>query len=411
MPEWLNRRTLAWACIDWANSAFILVVTTAFFPVAFKKVYASGWTPAESTFALGLSNSLAGLVIAFAAPVLGAWADRSGRKQAWLMAFTVLGALATLALALLRPGQAVFAAVVYGIALVGFLGNNALYDGLLNDVAPPKYLDQVSGLGYSLGYFGSSLLFIGAMLLVSKPELLGLQSKTAALSVCFAATALWWLIFTLPSFFVLKDKAASKNRKKAFVWTELRGTLQSMRKQKGLLLFLGAYFLYIDGVNTMIKMAVDYGLGLGLDDAAMMKALLLTQLIGVPAALLFGALAGRVGMRACLTAGILVYAFVCVWGWRMQTGTDFLILACLVGCVQGGVQALSRSAFARYVPKGKGAEYFGFFNLLGRFSTILGPTLMGLTALATQNTRTPILSLLVLFMGGLALLWLAPQKK
>lgn len=412
MPE--QRRAIwSWALIDWANSAFAIVVMTAFFPAFFKKYWADvpEMSAERSTFYLTLSLSGSSLVVALLAPLLGSIADQGNSKRKFLIFFTLLGAIATAVLPLAAQGQFVLAGVVFAVASIGFSGNNMFTDALLTDVAGPKDYDRVSALGYALGYIGSGGLFVVCAAAIANPPAFGLAGPVAAMQVAFWVTSAWWVVFTIPAMVWVRESPGVAPAGTGSVLT--RGfrqfvmTFREIRRERRVLLFLAAYVLYIDGVNTVIKLATDFGLAIGLDQAALMKALVVTQFVAFPAALVFGRIGERWGAKRGITIGIVVYAGVCLFATRMNTEREFFIMAGVVGLVQGGVQALSRSYFASLIPPEKGGEYFGFYNMLGKFAAILGPLLMGITALVTDS-RTSILSLLLLFGGGI---WVLSRVK
>lgn len=405
-----NRRAVwSWALIDWANSAFAIVVMTAFFPILFKDHWCDtpGMTSERSTAYLGYANTAASLLIALLAPLLGSIADQGNGKRWFLLGFTLLGAAATALLPLAGQGEYVLAAALFAVAAFGFSGNNLFSDALLTDVAPPERYDRVSALGYALGYVGSGALFVACTIAVRDPARFGLAGAVEAVGACFVITALWWVVFTLPALVWVRETPAVPAAGGGTLLTrgfrQFAATFREIRTQRPVLLFLGGYLLYIDGVNTVIKMAVDFGRALGLDAAGMLLALVVTQFVAFPAAIVFGRIGERFGARRGIMIGVAVYAALCVFATQLETQRGFMAMAVVVGLVQGGVQSLSRSYFARLIPAEKGGEYFGFYNMLGKFAAILGPTLMGVTALVS-GTRYSILSLLLLFGGGLWLL-------
>ena len=405
-----NRRAIwSWAFVDWANSAFAIVVMTAFFPIFFKDYWSAvpGVTPEQSTWYLGLANTLSSLAVAVLAPLLGSIADQGNGKKKFLLAFTVLGCAATAALPLAAKGEYLFAATLYAIAAFSFSGNNMFCDALLTDVAEPKNYDRVSALGYALGYVGSGGLFVLCAMIVDDPGKFGVADKVAAVNLAFWITAGWWLLFTVPCLLWVRENPAIAPAGSGSTLTrgfrQLATTFAEIRRDRRLLFFLVGYILYIDGVNTVIKMAVDFGKAIGLDSGGLLKALIVTQFVAFPAAIVFGRIGEKFGARRGIMAGVVVYAGVCVFATRMDSQREFFIMAVVIGLVQGGVQSLSRSYFARLIPAEKGGEYFGFYNMVGKFAAILGPTLMGLSALLV-GSRFSILSLLLLFGGGMWLL-------
>ncbi len=407
-----NRRAVwSWAFIDWANSAFAIVVMTAFFPALFKDYWCDvpGMTPERSTAYLGYANTISSLVIALLAPLLGSIADQGNGKKKFLVAFTLLGALATALLPFAAKGQFALAAGLYAVAALGFSGNNMFSDALITDVATPDRYHRVSALGYALGYIGSGGLFAVLVVIVADPQKFGFSGAVSAVHLGFWVTAAWWLIFTVPALLWIRETpavpAAGPGGDSVLTrgFRQFAGTFREIRGDRRILWFLAAYILYIDGVNTVIKMAVDFGRAINLDAAGMMKALLVTQFVAFPAALVFGRIGERFGAKRGIMAGVVVYAGVCIFATRMTTTAEVFVMAVVIGLVQGGVQALSRSFFARLIPAEKGGEYFGFYNMVGKFAAVIGPTLMAVTAQLT-STRLSILSLLLLFGGGLWLL-------
>jgi UMF1 family MFS transporter len=407
--KWLAKwPVLSWALYDWGNSAFATTVMAGFFPVFFSQFWSAGADTELTTARLGYTNAAAGLVIALLAPFLGAIADRGGRRKRMLFAFTLVGACATFGLFFLAQGQWLVAALLFAIATIGFNGGVVFSDALLLDVAQPADYNRVSSFGYALGYLGGGVLFAVNVLMVVKPALFGLPDAAAAVRWAFVSVAVWWLLFSLPlMLFVREQPARVATAGSALLagWRELIATAREVVRRPLLWQFLLAYWLYIDGVNTIIKMAVNYGLALGLATNDLLGALLLTQFVGFPAALLFGRLGDRIGARAGVLVGLAVYIVIIVWAFFMDSALEFYLMAATLGVVQGGVQSLSRSMFGRLVPVGKSAEYFGFYNMVGKFGTVLGPALMGALALAADSTRVSILALLLLFVGGGALLW------
>jgi len=400
----LRKPIVAWAVIDWANSSFATTVMAGFFPLYFKQYWNAGVPATESTFRLGLANGLASLVVALIAPLVGAVADKGGARVRLLGLFTVLGAAMTAALYWVEKGDWVTAALLYLLASLGFWGGNQFYDSLLTDVAEEKDYDLVSGYGYALGYLGGGLLFAVNVAMVTRPALFGIADAATAVRWSFISVGVWWVVFTIPaSLFVREKRLAPPLPFGPAIragWRELTGTLAHIRGDKVLLWFLIAYWFYIDGINTIIKMAVDYGLSLGLPQASLIKALLLVQFVGFPAALAFGWLGKKIGPRAGIFLGILVYTGVAGYAYFLNSARQFFVMAIVIGLVQGGVQSLSRSLYGRLVPPGKAGEFFGFYNLMGKAAAILGPTLTGVVALTTGDSRLAIVSISLLFIVG-----------
>ena len=409
-----RRPVVAWALYDWANSAFATTVMAGFFPVFFKQYWNAGVAATESTYRLGVTSGIASLCVALMAPALGAIADRGGARVRLMVISTVLGASATLALSLVGQAHWQVAAALFLLASLGFWGGIVFNDSLLLHVAAPAEYDLVSGFGYSLGYLGGGLLFAVNVMMTLQPQWFGLANATEAVRWSFASVGVWWLLFTVPcAVFVheLRDQRAQVSMATAVRqgFRELRGTLREISHYRPLLWFLGAYILYIDGVNTIIKMAVDYGLALGFDQSDLIKALLLTQFVGFPAALAFGWLGAKIGARRGIFIALAVYLGATCYAYFLQDARDFYGLAFVIGLVQGGIQSLSRSYYGRLVPAGKSSEFFGFYNMMGKASAIVGPALVGITAAVTGDSRLSILSIVILFIAGGALLAVAAR--
>ena len=402
----LRRPVLSWALYDWANSAFATTVMAGFFPAFFQRYWSIGVDPTVSTSRLGVASGIAGFVVALLAPVLGAVADFGGRRKRFLVSWALLGIVATALLFFVEQGDWQLAAALFMVGTIGFSASNVFYDALLLDVARESELDRVSAYGYSLGYLGGGLLFAINVLMTVRPQWFGLASAAEAVRLSFLTVAAWWFLFLLPlALNVRETPAGDRQHAIRSGFRELAETIRHVSRYRELVLFLVAYWLYIDAVNTIIKMAVDYGLALGLPTAGLLAALLLTQFVAFPAALFFGWLGDRIGARRGILIGIAVYSAATVYAYFLDTIAEFFALAVVIGLVQGGVQSLSRSYFGRLVPAGRGGEFFGFYNMMGKFATVLGPLLVAVVATTTGNSRASIVSLVVLFVaGGLVLL-------
>lgn len=409
-----RRRVWAWAFYDWANTAYATVVIAGFFPLFFGEYWASALEQGERTFWLGAANSASSVVIVLLAPLLGAVADRAGLRRRFLVRFALLGILATATLSLIGAGHWGAAASAFAVATVGFMGANVFYDALLVEVAPAGEGDRVSALGYALGYLGGGILFAGCVVLALMPETFGLPDRSAAVRLSFLLTALWWAAFSIPLLRTVGERdgprvpAPQAFREGA---GQLRRTLRDIAAHRPVALFLGGYFLYIDGVDTIVRMAVDYGMSIGFSANDLIAALLLVQFVGFPATLLFGRLAGPLGARGGILLALALYAATTIWASVMTSTWEFYGLAVTIGLIQGGVQALSRSFFARLVPPDCAAEFFGFYNMMGKFAAVLGPILVGWVGWAAGDPRTGILSLLLLFGAGALLLMRVPDPE
>ena len=402
------RQKWGWAMYDWANSAFATTVMAGFFPVFFKEYWNAGLDPIDSTFRLGVANSLASLLIVLMAPLLGAVADSLAWRKAMLLAFALLGSLMTAGLYLVGQGDWQLAMFLYVFAVIGFSGSNIFYDSLLPLVSHADDMDRTSALGFSLGYLGGGLLLSLNVGMTLHPEWFGLASRVAAVQCSFLVVAVWWLLFSIPLFLFVDEPNGDRSSWSLQVlfagFQRIWKTLHEIRQLQNVWLFLVAYWLYIDGIDTIVRMAVDYGLSLGFNQNDLILALLLTQFTGFPSALLFGRLGSRFGPRAGIFFGLSIYVLVTVWASLMTTAAEFYCLAVMIGLAQGGVQALSRSLYARMIPAGRSAEFFGFYNMLGKFAAIIGPVMMGWIGALSGNPRTGILSLLVLFIAGAVML-------
>jgi UMF1 family MFS transporter len=377
-----------------------------FFPIFFKQYWSAG-DASLSTFRLGLANSLASFILALLAPLLGAMADQGKSRLRFLLASTVLGVIASAGLYWVQMGAWQWAAAMYVAASMGFWGGLIFYDSLLLDVSPPEKFDLVSGFGYGMGYLGGGVLFALNVWMTLQPSRFGLADAAAAVRVSFLTVAIWWSVFSIPLLFGVKEKKSapslSLDRSLTAAFRELVRTFHEIRRYRALLIFLLAYWLYIDGVNTVIKMAIDYGLALGFPTASLIQALLIVQFVGFPAAILFGWLGNRYGTLGGIFIGLTVYVGVTIYAVSMDDVRDFYYMAIAIGMVQGAVQSLSRSWFGALVPLDRAGEFFGFYNMVGKFASVLGPALMGISALLI-GSRYSILSLVVLFVAGSALL-------
>lgn len=413
-----RRSIISWALYDWANSAFATTVMAAFFSIFFSSYWSLNQDSGLTTFWLGIANSVESLIVAVLAPMLGAVADCGGYRKKFLVFFSFLGALLTGCLGMVHAGGWIAAMFIYVIACVGFAGANIFYDALLPVVASEKKVDFVSALGYSLGYIGGGLLFLVNVLMYLFPGFFGLSttdSGVQAVKASFIMVALWWIVFTLPLIFFVKDDAGKSSVKvsKAVAegFADVARTFRSLRKLKMTALFLGAFWCYIDGVDTIIRMAVDYGTALGFPSESLIVALLITQFVAFPAALAYNSFGKKIGHKKAILVAIGGYALVSAIGFFMTNVVQFYILACIIGLFQGGIQALSRSYFTRFVPSGHEAQFFGFYNMLGKFAAIIGPALMGIVTLVSGSHRAGILSLIILFAAGGILLYKVDEER
>jgi UMF1 family MFS transporter len=399
-----RKQVISWALYDWANSAFSTTVWAGFFPVFFKEYWSAGLEPEESTSLLGVAVASEAVVVAALAPLLGAIADRGRSKKRFLLACAALGIVTTGSLWFVPQGDWISAVALFVAAGIGFAASLIFYDSLLVGVAPAEASDRVSALGYALGYLGGGILFALNVAMTLRPTWFGLADASAAVRFSFVTVAVWWALFSIPLFrFVREPPVPNPTGILQAVpagFRQVRATFAEVRKLRVVFWFLLAYWLYIDGVDTVMRMAVDYGLLIGLDKNDLILALLITQFVGFPAALGFGSLAGKVGAKRGILIGLGVYLGVTVWGYFLRSAWEFYALAVIIGLVQGGVQALSRSLYSRIIPKAKAGEFFGFYNIFGKFAAIIGPLLMGWTPRLTGNPRAGIVAIAVLFIAG-----------
>ena len=404
-----NKQEWSWAFYDCANSVYALIVMAAFFPFFLKHHLSIADSGPGMTTILGYANSIGSAIVVILAPALGAIADQYGARKKLLGLFAAVGILATFALSLVHNGQPILAAGVFVVGNIGFSAANGLYDALILTVTSKDRLDRLSALGFSLGYAGSVILFMFGFLTTMYPQWFGLADSIAAMRLIFVLTAAWWLIFMIPLLrSALKEErlATAEIRpwqavKSAF--GELKETLQEIRQYRDAAIFLLAYWLYIDGVHTIIKMAVAYSEALGFDSSVPIKGILAVQLIAIPATLGFGWLAGKFGAKNMIMTGLAAYLVVTTGAPLMTRPEHFYLLAGIIGLAQGGIQSMSRSMFARLIPPDEAGKYFGFYNMVGKFAAVIGPFLMGTMAIVLGE-RLSILVIPVLFIAGMVLL-------
>ncbi len=402
---------LSWALYDCANSAFATTVIAGFFPLYYNVLTADIPT-VDAQFWFNLTLMLSSIFVSITAPLLGAIADSGGYRKKFLTIFTMLGILMSLSLVWTHAGMWWVGLLLYAFGSIGFYSANIFYDSLLVEVSDPSEYDLVSACGYALGYVGGGVLFAINVLMVTKPDWFGFANASTALMAAFISVGLWWGIFTVPLLmYVQEPKPPSQmgttdTIKKGLA--QLRLIFTDLRRMKTLSLFLIAYWFYIDGVGTVIKIAVFYGDRiLGLPYEGLIIALLLTQFVAFPSTLFFGWLGNRIGARNGILIGLAVYLVAILYAWRwIDSSADFYGLAIAIGLVQGGVQSLSRSLYASFVPPGRIAEFFGLFNMIGKFAAIIGPLLLTITPSVIPNAgeRDQILALVPLFIIGAGLL-------
>ncbi len=403
----------SWALYDWGNSAYSIIITTAVFPLFYKAAATdAGVELADSTAYLSYTIAIFTFILAMLGPLLGTIADYEGMKKKFFTAFFLLGTISTAMLAFVPEGQWLWLLICYVFAALGATGANLFYDAFIVDITTEKRMNRVSAFGYGLGYIGSTIPFALAILIIllAQNEVLPL-SVTNASRLAFLITAVWWALFSIPLFRHVKQHHFIKREASpvAQSFRRLNKTIREIRQYRALFLFLIAYFFYIDGVGTIISLSTAYGTDLGLSATSLLIVLFATQVVAAPFAILYGKLSDRFTGKKMLYVGICVYIIVCVYAVFIETIMDFWILAMLVATSQGGIQALSRSYFGKLVPKQNANEFFGFYNIFGKFAAITGPLLVGVTSQITGNSSLGVLSLVVLFIIGLTVLVFVPE--
>ena len=418
IQEKIYKKTInSWCMYDWANSAFATTIMAVLFPPFYRSLATSaGLAENDATAYWGYTTSVALIIIALIAPVLGAIADYTGGKKRYTAFFVILGILSTAAFVFIGTDTWVLGSILYIMGNLGFAGANIFYESLLPHIAKKNDIDQVSTKGYALGYVGGGILLIINALWIMKYQWFGMPDIAFALRASFFSVAVWWALFSIPFFRHVPEPPISKKPRRSvnivkIGFSRLATTYREVKRYKQLLIFLVAFWLYNDGINTIIKMATAYGDEIGIQVTDMTIALIMTQFVGVPFSFLFGALAKKIGAKQSILLTLGVYLLISISGYFMQTATHFYILAFMVGTVQGGSQALSRSVFGAMVPKHKTAEFFGFFSTSARFAGIAGPLLFGLVSQVAGQSRLSILSLIVFFIiGGFVLLFVNVEE-
>ncbi|HEX2220084.1 MAG TPA: MFS transporter [Gemmatimonadales bacterium] len=409
----------AWAAYDWAASSVQTTIMVAVFPIYFVKVAGAGIAESGATQRLATINSIALILIALMSPPLGAISDYRGAKKPFTAGFMALGVAACCGLFFVGPGDLELASWLYIAIMVGVAGSYVFYEALLPHIAAPGEIDRVSTAGYAIGYLGGGVLLALNLAWIQMPGAFGLPAgpglsegeATLPARLAFLSVAVWWTVFSIPLFRRVGEPAAriepderpGRSPVRAG-FTRLGETFRELRSYRQAFLMLLAFLIYNDGIQTIIKMATAYGTEIGIDQSALIGAILLVQFVGIPCTFLFGSVAGRIGAKRSLFLGLLAYTAISILGYFMTTATHFYVLAGLVGVVQGGTQALSRSLFASMIPQHKSGEFFGFFSVFEKFAGIFGPLIFAGTIAATGSSRNAILSVIGFFAVGAALL-------
>lgn len=409
----LNKQEKSWILYDWANSAYSMTITATILPIYFKMVASNGhMSLTDSTVLWGYTISIATLIVSLLAPILGTIADYKGFKKKFFMTFFSIGVISTTLLAFTPADNPYILLILYAFCVLGFSGGNIFYDAFLVDVTSNERMDKVSSYGFAMGYIGSTIPFIAciAIVVLTQEGILTI-SLALACKITFLITAIWWGCFSVPLLKNVKQQYYIEPEPhpigKSF--KRLACTFKDIKNYKPIFIFLIAYFFYIDGVDTIIGMSTSYGTDLGISMSVLLIILLLTQFVAFPFTILYGKLANKWGAKKLLYIGIITYICICCYAYFIQTALDFWILAMAVGSAQGGIQAISRSYFAKLVPKEKSNEFFGFYNIFGKFAAIMGPFLVAIVTQITGRTNNGIISLIILFVIGLIMLLRVPD--
>ena len=397
----------AWAMYDWANSPFQSTVINAVFPLFFGSYAAAGLVGSDATARFAWGTTLAVTIVAVLGPILGALADYRAWKKRLLALFLGIGVAAVLLMAFIERGGWVFALTIFILANIGDRVAWVLYDSLLPHIATTEEIDRVSTAGFAIGYFGGGVLLLVNLAWIMRPQAFGLADTVAATKLSFVSVAIWWALFSIPLFRRVTEppptvEAVGTSRAQGLTasFSHAWKSFHELRRFRNAFLMLVAFLLYNDGIQTMIRMASIYGAEVGIDANAQIAAFVLVQFVGVPCSFLFGALAGRIGAKPAIFISVAVYTVTATIGYFLETEWQFFALAFLVGTVQGGSQALSRSLFARMIPKEKSAEYFGFFSVFEKFSGIAGPAVFAVSVTLFGNSRMAVLSVILFFILG-----------
>lgn len=402
-----NKTEKSWILYDCTISTYSMVIITAIFPIFFRMaVKSSGADVSMSTAYWGYTNSISRLILAFAAPVLGTIADYMGYKMSFFKLFAVTGVVFTGLMGVI-PNSIALLIVVFMISSIGNTGSNIFYDAFLVDVTSTEKMNMLSAIGFATGYLGNIVAFAICMVVfvLASMHIIPISVYTAC-KITFIITAVWCGLFSIPIIKNVKQVYGIKKEPKIIKSSlkRLGNTIKNIKQHKNLAIFLIAYFFFIDGVNTIITMATAFGSDLGLSSTGMLIVLLLSMLVAFPCTILFGKLSEKFKGKTMLYVGIIIYSIICVFALFIHNITGFMILAMLVATSQGGVQALSRSYFGKLVPKENSNEFFGFYNIFGRFAAIMGPAIVALATQLTGKSSNGLFSILVLFIiGGLVL--------
>ncbi len=403
----LTKQVITWALYDWANSAFALSVLAVLFPLVLGNHWGVDDGGVSATIRLGWITFSASVIVFLIAPVLGTIADTGGYRKRFLLLFAIIGAVATAGLGFVGQGDWPLALGLYLIASVGFYSSVVFYDSLLIDVTEPRNYSFVSTLGFSVGYLGGAALLALHLWMLKSPQAFGLENTTEAFSYAFISVGVWWLIFLLPLIFFVPERHSPievTDHAIRAAYAELKSTVHKISQYRNVTIFLGGYWLYIGGVFTVIFMAVNYGQRLGFEDSDLVLALLIANFVGFPATLVYGLLAHRFGAKKGLYFALFAYVGACLWAIQMTDVREFYIMSIVIGLVQGGVQGLSRSVYASLIPADQPGEFFGFYSMTTKFAHVLGPAMVAIAAMLSDDPKWVLLALMPMFLAGALLL-------
>ncbi|MFO7815327.1 MAG: MFS transporter [Halanaerobiales bacterium] len=412
-----NKKVIySWVLYDWANSAFATTILAAVLPIYYNDVAAANLADNIATSYWGYTQAIAMLIIALITPVLGAVADYSKSKKIFMKLFVIIGVTGTGLLFFVVEGRYLLASIFFILANIGFSGGNIFYDSFLPIITNKKKIDYVSSMGYSAGYLGGGLLLLVNLIMIMRPGLFNISNTLMATRLAFVTVAIWWYVFSIPAFIYLPESRSGLGKftlipyiKQGF--RRVANTFRNVRKYKELWKFLIAFWIYNDGIGTIIRMATIYGREVGIGQNDLIGALLLTQIVGIPFTLIFGKLAGKIGAKRGIYLALSVYLVITILGYNLDSALDFWILAGLVGTVQGGAQALSRSLYGALVPNEKSAEFYGFYGISSKFAAITGPFVFALVGQITGSSRYGILAVASFFILGIIMLYTVDVEK
>jgi len=398
----------SWMLYDFGNSAFATTIMAAILPVYYSSVAASGLEEGLATSYWGYSQSISVLIVAVLAPILGAISDFSAAKKKFLQFFAFMGIIASVMLFFVAEGDYILASVLFIVGSIGFSGANIFYDGFLPEISGKDEMDRVSSSGFAYGYIGGGILLVINVLMILHPSWFGIADTEMASRISFVTVGIWWLVFSIPLMKNMKEeKKYQVKRDKSYIavgFSRVGNTFREIRQYKQLVIFLLAFWLYNDGISTIIRMATVYGSEIGIAQNDLIIALVITQFVGIPFTFFFGWLAIKITAKKALYITLFVYLGIVIIGYFMTSAMHFYILAVAVGMVQGGAQALSRSIYGRMVPADKHAEFFGFYGISSKFAAVIGPFMFAFVGQITGNSRFGIISLIVFFIVGIILL-------